>query len=119
MADVMYEPRDIQILEDGLEILWSDGHRSSFAHRYLRGHCGCAQCVDEMTQQRKVGMENVPVDIQLEDFIEVGHYAIELLFSDLHYTGIYPFRLLRDLCNCPECELLREAEETEKGTEPV
>jgi DUF971 family protein len=119
MAEVMYEPRHIELLEDGLEIIWGDGHRSSFPHRYLRGHCGCAQCVDEMTQQRKVGIEDVPADIQVEDFIEVGNYAVELLFSDLHYTGIYPFRLLRGLCNCPECELLREAEETDKGAESV
>ena len=119
MADPMYEPKTIQVLEDGLEVLWQDGHRTLLAHRYLRGHCGCAQCVDEMTRRRRVGVENVPADIQVEDFIEVGHYAVEVLFSDLHATGIYPFRLLRALCTCPECQVLREVETRDRGSGPA
>ena len=110
MADPMYEPKEIQIVDGGLELLWQDGHRTLLPHRYLRGHCGCAQCVDEMTGRRRTGEQDLPLDIAVEDFIQVGHYAVELLFSDLHSTGIYPFRLLRDLCACPECQLLREVE---------
>ncbi len=29
----------------------------------------------------------------------MGRYALGLLFSDLHQTGIYPFRRLRDLAD--------------------
>ena len=110
MADAMYEPKSIQVLGEGLEVLWKDGHRTVLPHRYLRGHCGCAQCVDETTHQRRVGVIDVDPDITVEDFLEIGHYAIGILFSDLHSTGIYPFTLLRKLCDCPECQLLRQAE---------
>ena len=115
MADPRYEPTTIQVLKEGLELLWQDGHRTLLAHRYLRGHCGCAQCVDEMTSRRRIGEQDVTPDVTVEDFIEVGHYAVEVLFSDLHSTGIYPFRLLRDLCACPECRLLREVEAKDRG----
>jgi len=118
MADPMYEPRSIQVLGDGMEVLWKDGHRSLLAHRYLRGNCGCAQCVDELTHRRRVSIAETDPDVRVEDFMEVGHYAIALLFSDLHATGIYPFTLLRKLCPCPECQLLRQAEAASQAPPP-
>ena len=103
MAESINDPRSIQILDQGLEIVWGDQHRSLFPHRFLRGHCGCAGCVDERTHQRRVGVEDVDPGVKAEEFIEVGNYAIEILWSDLHYQGIYPFRVLRQLCQCQEC----------------
>ncbi len=110
MADPMYEPRSIETVPEGLEVLWGDGHRTLLRSRYLRGHCGCAQCVDEMTHQRHVSVEDVDADVRVEEFIEVGRYAVGVLFSDLHSTGIYPFTRLRALCDCAECRALRQAE---------
>ena len=98
-----FTPKSIQVLEGGLEIYWTDGHKTLLQHRFLRGNCGCAICVDEMTHIRKVGVDDVDEDVKVEDLIEVGNYAIEILWSDLHYEGIYPFKLLRQLCNCSEC----------------
>lgn len=104
MAEPMYEPRSIQVLDQGLEIVWEDQHRTLLPHRYLRGHCGCAGCVDELTHQRRVGLEEVDPDVKAEDILEVGNYAIQVLWSDLHYLGIFPFRVLRGLCPCAECQ---------------
>ena len=84
-------------MRDGLEVTWADGGRSLLAHRLLRGHCGCAHCVDELTHERRVNTEDIDSDVRVEDYLEVGNYALHLLFSDLHETGIYPFKLLRQL----------------------
>ena len=35
----------------------------------------------------------------VEEYVEVGRYAVGLLFSDLHETGIFPYKLLRDLAD--------------------
>ncbi len=110
MADPMYEPNSIQVLEGGLEVLWKDGHRTTLAPRYLRGHCGCAHCVDEVTHQRRVSVQDVDAEIRVEEFMGIGNYAVAVLFSDLHATGIYPFTLLRGLCDCAECQALRRAQ---------
>ena len=99
MAEEQYEPRQIDIAPDGLHIVWKDGVETLLPHRYLRGHCGCAQCVDEITHTRRVGVDDVPSDVTIEEYMEIGRYAIGLLFSDLHDTGIFPYRLLRDLAN--------------------
>ena len=101
MAEEQYEPRSIDLTPDGLHIVWKDGVESLLPHRYLRGHCGCAQCVDEISHERRVDVDDVPSDITIEDYMEVGRYAVGLLFSDLHETGIFPFRLLRGLGDQP------------------
>ena len=97
MASPEFEPRKLEIVDDGLHIVWGDGVESLLPHRYVRGNCGCAQCVDEITHMRHVGVDDVPSDIKIEDYLEIGNYAVGLLFSDLHDTGIFPFRLLRSL----------------------
>ena len=108
MTNIDITPQSIKIQEDGLGLKWHDGHQTVLPFRFLRGNCGCAVCVDEMTHTRKVGVEDVDPDVRAEDFIEVGNYAVEILWSDLHYEGIYPFKLLRQLCTCPECAVNRQ-----------
>jgi DUF971 family protein len=40
----------------------------------------------------------VSANIQAEDYLMVGKYAVQFLWSDGHYTGIYPYDMLRTLC---------------------
>ena len=99
MAEPKYEPKSVEITQDGLHIVWKDGLDSLLPHRYLRGNCGCAECIDEMSRVRQVKVEDIAEDVRIEDYLEVGRYALGLLFSDLHQTGIYPFKRLRDLAD--------------------
>src|SRR4051794_23496660 len=52
-------PKKVRVLiteGKGLEIDWSDGHRSAWNFAWLRHACPCATCVDERKQQgRKPG----------------------------------------------------------------
>ena len=52
-----------------------------------------------MTGQRKVAVADVPPDVEALDYMTVGRYALQFLWSDAHQTGIYPYDLLRRLCN--------------------
>ena len=97
------ETREVRLEDGDIHILWDDGHRSTYPHRYLRGQCGCAACVDEMSGRRKVGWEDVREDVQALDWMPVGRYAVRFLWSDLHDSGFYPFERLRKLCRCREC----------------
>lgn len=109
----MFEPRHLQVSADGsVEVDWKDGHRSVLPARLLRGNCGCAQCVDEMTHRRHFTERDADTALRVEDTLAVGRYAIGILFSDLHATGIYPFTRLRTLCPCPECQALRAVQAT-------
>ena len=88
-------PREIEIEGSAISILWDDGQRSTYPHRMLRLRCPCASCVEEMTGRPRLDPDTVPEDVRAVDQMPVGNYAIQFLWSDAHYTGIYTYRFLR------------------------
>ena len=96
-------PKEVSLNDDAIVVLWDDGHRSPFPHRYLRLRCQCANCVDEMSGNPRLDPESVPQDVKAVDHLPVGNYAMQFLWSDTHYTGIYTFRFLRSICTCIPC----------------
>lgn len=103
--DPRITPREIAPTEDAtaLRIRWADGHESVYEPRYLRLHCPCAACVEEMTGRRRLVPESVPEDVYPLAIEYVGRYALLFRWSDGHDTGIYSFELLRRLCPCQAC----------------
>jgi ATP-binding protein involved in chromosome partitioning len=98
-------PDQYQVTEDGgLKIHWPDGHESVYNAFTLRVNCHCASCVDEVTRKRLLDPKSVSLGIRLEDAIPVGRYALALVFSDGHQTGLYTFDRLRKLCECDHCK---------------
>lgn len=98
-----FELEKLELTEQGIRIDWRDGHHSPYPHRYLRLRCPCAHCVDEWTHAPKLDPDKVPLDVEAVDYLVVGNYAIEFLWSDAHYTGIYPYDTLRRACTCIQC----------------
>ena len=105
----MSEPKQVVLSPESIRITWDDGHKSEYAHRYLRGQCRCAGCVEEMTGRRRVFAKDVPEDVQAVDWMQIGRYALQFLWTDLHSTGIYTYEMLRALCQCPECKAAKPA----------
>lgn len=99
---------NIELTEGNVSVNWSDGHISNYEARHLRLNCGCAECVEEWTKRRLLDPVTVDHDIKVEDYIPVGKYAVQFLWSDAHYTGIFPFDMLRGLCRCDECNSSRD-----------
>ena len=87
----------VELDGQNVQVTWSDGHVSDFTATYLRVNCGCAECVEEWTNRRLLDPASVPADLRAEDYLIVGRYAVQFLWSDAHYTGIYPFDTLRAL----------------------
>ena len=98
----------IELSEDGISVEWNDGHTSHYDAKYLRINCGCAECVEEWSQRKILDPVSVPADIRAEDHLMVGRYAVQFLWSDAHYTGLYPFRFLRSVCTCIACNQARD-----------
>ena len=102
MADRTISFTRIEISGASITIHWSDAHISIYDSKYLRVNCGCAECVEEWSHRQLLDPATVPADIQAEDHMIVGRYAVQFLWSDAHYTGIYPFDMLRALCTCDD-----------------
>ena len=88
----------IEIDGQNVRVTWADGRVCDFTATFLRVNCGCAECVEEWTNRRLLDPASVPLDLRAEDYLMVGRYAVQFLWSDAHYTGIYPFTTLRALC---------------------
>jgi DUF971 family protein len=90
---------DVELSPDGtrLGLTWEDGVRTSTTAQVLRQQCPCAGCVDEWTNKRTLDPSQVPADLRVTRVQPVGNYALAFAFSDGHGTGIYPWKLLREL----------------------
>jgi DUF971 family protein len=85
------------------DVIWNDGHLSSYPSWYLRENCMCASCVDEFTGVRKISQGSIPSSLERADVSPVGNYALHFSWSDGHSSGIYTFDYLRQLCPCSQC----------------
>ncbi|HZI12008.1 MAG TPA: DUF971 domain-containing protein [Myxococcus sp.] len=89
----------VQLSPDGarLALTWDDGVATDASAQVLRQQCPCAGCVDEWTSKRTLDPAKVPADLRIKEVHPVGNYALTFLFSDGHTTGIYPWKLLREV----------------------
>ena len=96
-------PADIKLslTAQTLAIDWQDGHRSEFALGRLRRVCPCATCRKERdTPPTSLRILNLPAGVDKIEVIDaelMGHYAINLKWSDGHDSGIYDYKFLRAL----------------------
>ena len=82
-----------------LLVEWRDGAEYRLPLVPLRAECGCARCVDEMTGRRMIEPGDISPDITIQELLLVGNYAVKILWSDGHNTGLYTWTLLRKLCD--------------------
>lgn len=89
---------NVELSAEGVTIHWTDGHTCFYTGKYLRINCACAECVEEWTNRKLLDPATVDANIMALDYLKIGRYALQFLWSDGHYTGIYPFTMLRMLC---------------------
>jgi DUF971 family protein len=93
-------PKAIERLpaEQALLVQWHDGLERRLPLVPLRAQCMCARCVDEITGERIVDIEGIDPAISIVSMQLVGNYALKILWSDGHDTGLYTWEHLRRLC---------------------
>jgi DUF971 family protein len=81
--------------EKRLEVSFDDGSRFSLPAEYLRVESPSAEVQGHAPEQKQIvpGRRHVGI-IGIEP---VGHYAVRLIFDDLHDTGIYSWEYLHEL----------------------
>lgn len=82
-------PEAVALRPAALQLRWPDGTRELPAAR-LRAACRCGGC-----RARAPVFE--AAELRLVDAAPVGLYALQLVFSDGHDRGIYPWTWLREL----------------------
>ena len=95
----MQTPTNIRVHKDDrlLELVWSDDDVSKIPFRAIRQDCRCAACVDEFTGRQILNRESVADEIVPEDVSLTGNYALKILWSDTHDSGLFTWNHLREI----------------------
>lgn len=92
---------NLSLKDQTLAITWQDGRRSEFQLGRLRRVCPCATCrKDRDKPSTSLAILKMPAGggkIEVIDAELMGHYAINLKWSDGHNSGIYDYKYLRAL----------------------
>ncbi len=84
-------------MEGGINVHWSNGERFVYPYKMLRFLCPCALCVDENSGRRMLQPTSIPDDVIIVDWLTIGRYSLQFLWSDGHETGIYPYTMLLNI----------------------
>ena len=78
-----------------LTLRWEGGREQQIAYAQLRRACACAEC-------RRLRLDGVAMqvsqDVALIDMQTMG-YGMQLVFSDGHARGIYPWQYLEQIAD--------------------
>ena len=95
-ADEARSPTALRIDQHAtaLEIDWGNGVSHALSFRLLRERCRCAECTQARRRAQPVNISN---DIAVMEATPYGSNAVQLVFSDGHSRGIFPFSYLLQL----------------------
>lgn len=97
-------PEHLDLKKDsGLSVRWSDGVESFYPIAYLRKMSPSAEMRELRKQMNSNPLTILPegmsgsTEIVATDAEMVGNYALKIVFSDGHSTGIYSWSYLREI----------------------
>ncbi|MGE3822228.1 MAG: DUF971 domain-containing protein [Isosphaeraceae bacterium] len=93
--------------EQVLELTWEGTPARKLPYRFLRGECPCASCRNEWTGERILDPATIPSEIRLEGMEGIGNYAVRLVWSDGHGSGLYTWETLQRLSEDPSIDPTR------------
>ena len=89
-----------------LELVW-DGRPAALSYRALRRSCRCSVC--ESLRRATDTVLSVAPDVTLLRIEPLGSAALQLVFSDGHERGIYPWTYLKEMAFGPATSGLPES----------
>ncbi|NYH20920.1 gamma-butyrobetaine hydroxylase-like domain-containing protein [Paraburkholderia bryophila] len=86
-------PNRVELNADAMILHWPGGAAQRIAHRTLRNACPCAGC----RRVRIAGGETAHAKDVVVTTIQPMGYGVQLVFSDGHDRGIFPWLYLQAL----------------------
>jgi DUF971 family protein len=90
----MISPVEITLADTDLILQWNSAQTTTLSAALLRQSCRCAECQSAKLQNQPI---NVSPNLRILAIKPIGHYAAQLVFSDGHERGIFPWPYLREL----------------------
>lgn len=86
-------PQQIILQPENLVLNWGD-KTFSLSADVLRRNCRCTNCRAATLKGIEISL---PAELKLTGSEAIGHYGLQLRFSDGHDRGIYPWNYLHEL----------------------
>jgi DUF971 family protein len=98
LSDTPPIPTDIKLHQQSrlLELVYEDGSRYRLPFEFLRVHSPSAEVRGHGEGQEV--LQTGKRQVELTALEPVGHYALKLVFSDGHDSGLYSWDYLHELC---------------------
>lgn len=91
-------PTSIRALRDlgVMEFQWDGPHGTAarVPFKVLRCECPCASCIEEWSGKRLIDPARIPTDVRPTEMSFSGNYALKIVWSDGHATGLYTWEQL-------------------------
>lgn len=81
-----------------IQLQWPNGPTALIPSKVLREACPCAGCIEEFTGRKLLDPTSIPADIRPTAIEPVGNYAVRIVWSDGHDTGLFTWQTLRTVC---------------------
>ena len=90
-------PKELRLSDGGrlLTVAFDDGDRHALSAEYLRVESPSAEVQGHSPAQRQT--QSGKRDVTITQIQPTGNYAVRLIFSDGHSTGIYTFAGIHEL----------------------
>jgi len=91
-------PERIELIGDELALVWPDGREDYMLGSFLRARSPSAENTGEPDLFGRVSGGEAPRDrtgVSVNRFDRVGNYAVRIVFSDGHSSGIFSWEYLR------------------------
>ncbi|TFF17995.1 DUF971 domain-containing protein [Jiella endophytica] len=90
-------PSELRVAKDRrmLTVTWKDGARDEFSAEFLRVLSPSAEVRGHSEADRKT--MSGKKDVTIADLQPIGHYAIRIVFSDGHDSGLFSWTYLSEL----------------------
>ncbi|MBP0618228.1 gamma-butyrobetaine hydroxylase-like domain-containing protein [Jiella mangrovi] len=90
-------PSEIKVARDRrtLKVVWTDGAGDEFSAEFLRVLSPSAEVRGHSEADRKT--MSGKRDVEIADVQPIGHYAIRIVFSDGHDSGLFSWSYLSEL----------------------
>lgn len=114
-------PTDVKLRQVSgiLELYYEDGTQFNLPAEYLRVYSPSAEVQGHSKEQAV--LQHGKKMVKIADLIPQGHYALRIIFSDGHDSGIYSWEYLHDLGARQDqlwADYLAQLEKAGKSREP-
>jgi DUF971 family protein len=102
-----------------LDISYANGEAFSLSSEFLRVHSPSAEVRGHGAGQET--LQTGKLNVHITELVPVGNYALQLVFSDGHDSGIFSWTYLRELCDQQDAlwkEYLQKLDDNKESRDP-